>query len=141
MSHNPRRVSEDGDVAMVLQGYEAWELGDIDRAVAALHPDVEWIEPDEFSNGGRHRGRAAVADYLRRSRVQWSELTSERTAHRHGGDVVIVHHVLGRLVDGSAHDMTVADVYTVRGGQVVRMQAYADPSQACHLTPDGSRRW
>jgi len=127
MSHDPRRVSE---MALVLQAYEAWELGDIDRAVTAVHPDVEWIEPDEFPHGGRHRGRAAVADYLRQGRAQWSELTSQRTAHRRGGDVVIVHHLFGRLVDGSAHDVTVADVFTVRGGQVIRMQAYADPSQA-----------
>jgi ketosteroid isomerase-like protein len=42
---------------------------------------------------------------------------------------VIVHHVFGRVVDGSHRDVTVADVFTVRQGQVVRMQAYADPAE------------
>jgi ketosteroid isomerase-like protein len=34
------------------------------------------------------------------------------------------------MIDGSTQDVTVADVYTVRDGQVVRMQAYADPADA-----------
>jgi ketosteroid isomerase-like protein len=38
----------------------------------------------------------------------------------------VVHHVEGILVDGTPHEMTVADVFTVRDGQVVHMQAYAD---------------
>jgi ketosteroid isomerase-like protein len=39
-----------------------------------------------------------------------------------------LHHVYGRLADGTSHDVTVADVYTVRNGQVVRMEAYASPA-------------
>jgi ketosteroid isomerase-like protein len=120
----------DPDVVLVLQAYEAFASGDIDRAVAALHPEVEWIEPDEFPNGGRRQGPAAVADYLRTSRAMWAELVSEATPHRRGDDIVIVHHASGRMVDGSAHDVTVADVFTVRDGQVVRMKAYADPAEA-----------
>jgi ketosteroid isomerase-like protein len=38
-------------------------------------------------------------------------------------------HVSGRLVDGTEHEATVADVFTVRNGQVVRMRAYADPAE------------
>jgi ketosteroid isomerase-like protein len=64
----------------------------------------------------------------------WAELTSEPTAHRRGDTIVVVHRVHGRLVDGSAHDVTVADVFTVSDGRVVRMTAYADPAEA--LTPD-----
>lgn len=32
------------------------------------------------------------------------------------------------LADGTAHQATVADVYTVVDGKVTHMQAYADPS-------------
>jgi ketosteroid isomerase-like protein len=116
-----------GDVATILACYEAWERGDIDSAVAPMHPGIEWIEPDEFPDGGRRRGRAAVASYLRNSLATWSELHSERTAHIHRGDVVVIHRVHGRLVDGTPQDAVVADVFTLRDGQVVRMQAYSDP--------------
>lgn len=95
----------------------------------ACTPDVEWIEPDEFPYGGRRQGPAAVADYLRSSREIWAELVSEASAIRRGNDIVIIHHVSGRLIDGSTREATVADVFTVRNGQAVRMQAYADPAE------------
>lgn len=69
-------------------------------------------------------------DYLQTSRAMWSELVSETTPYRRGENIVIVHHVSGRMVDGSIHHVTVADVYTIRDGQVVRMTAYADPAEA-----------
>ncbi len=49
-----------------------------------------------------------------------------------GDDLVVLHHVSGRLVDDHDHDheATVADVYTLRDGLVVRMHAYADPRNA-----------
>lgn len=120
----------DPDISLVLDSYRAYAAGDIDRAVAPLHPQVEWIEPEEFPGGGRLVGPAAVADYLRASRAGWSQFSSEPTAHRRGEDIVVLHHVSGTLADGTPHEFTVADVFTVRDGQVVRMQAYADPNEA-----------
>jgi ketosteroid isomerase-like protein len=115
---------------MVLRSYAAFARDDIETAVATVHPEVEWIEPDEFPHGGRRQGPEAVADYLRSSRALWAELVSEPTAHRRGEDIVGVHHVFGRLLNGSPRDVTVADVFTIRNGLVVRMQAYADPAEA-----------
>lgn len=68
------------------------------------------------------------------SRAMWAELVSEPTAYRKGGDIVIIHRVHGRLSDGTPHEMAVADVYTVRDGRVVRMQASADPAGAMSST-------
>jgi ketosteroid isomerase-like protein len=115
---------------MVLDAYAAYGRGDIDGAISGLHPDVEWIEPDEFPHGGRRQGPAAVAEYLRSARKMWAELVSEASAVRRGDDIVIIHHVSGRLIDGSSHEATVADVFTVRDGKAVRMKAYADPAEA-----------
>jgi ketosteroid isomerase-like protein len=126
--HNRSGQPTDADVALVLRSYEAFERGDIETAVAPLHPEVDWIEPDEFPGGGHRRGPAAVADYLRESRAAWAEFTSERTAHRRGSDIVVVHRVRGRLLDGTEHEAVAADVFTLREGQVVRMVAYADPA-------------
>jgi ketosteroid isomerase-like protein len=120
----------DPDVALILASYEAFARGDIEAAVLPLHDSVEWIEPDEFPNGGRREGPRAVAEYLRASYAMWSELNSAPTPYRRGEDIVIVHHAYGRLADGTPHDATVADVYTIRDGRVVRMQAYANPNEA-----------
>ncbi|MEV7599061.1 nuclear transport factor 2 family protein [Kitasatospora sp. NPDC089797] len=119
----------DPDVALVLAAYTAYARGDIDAAVADLDPDVDWVEPEEFPNGGAHRGRDAVHAYLSAAYAMWRELHSERTAYRRGGEVVIVHHVHGVLTDGEPLDITAADVFTVRDGLVVRMHAHADPAE------------
>lgn len=118
----------DPDVALVLGAYESFVRGDVDAAVAGLHPDVEWTEPAELPGGGTYRGPDEVAAYLRGSLAPWATLASERTPYRRGGEVVVVHSVTGVLRDGTAQDVTVADVFTVRDGAVVRMQAYADPA-------------
>jgi ketosteroid isomerase-like protein len=125
----------DADVLVVLRAYEAFARGDIEQAVAALHPEVEWVEPEEFPGGGSRRGPAAVAEYLRGSRAMWAELVSRSTPYRRGENIVVVHHVVGRLVDGTSHEVTVADVFTFRDGQVIGMQAYADPAAALARTP------
>ncbi|GAA0725579.1 nuclear transport factor 2 family protein [Dactylosporangium roseum] len=119
----------DPDVELVLRAYAAFAAGDIEGAVRDLHPAVEWIEPDEFPNGGRHVGPAAVARYLRASYDGWLELHSEPSATRRGDRIVVVHRVHGVLRDLSVHEATVVDVFTVAGGKVVRMTAYADPAQ------------
>ena len=120
----------DPEIAVVLTAYAAFARGDIDQAIAGLHPHVEWIEPEQFPYGGRRVGPTAVADYLRNSRSLWAELVSEPTATRRGNDIVVVHHVHGRLADGTFRDVTVADVFTFNNGLIVRMQAYGDPAQA-----------
>jgi ketosteroid isomerase-like protein len=120
----------DPDIALIRAAYAAYARGDIDQVVAGLHPQVEWIEPEEFPGGGRRVGPASVAEYLQASWSSWAELHSSATVYRQGDTVVARHHVHGRLADGTPHEATVADVFTIRDGLVVRMQAYADPDQA-----------
>jgi ketosteroid isomerase-like protein len=119
---------DDPDLELVLATYRAYGRGDIDAAVADLAPDVVWIEPDEFPNGGRHDGPAAVARYLAAARAGWRTLDSRPTATRRGGQIVVEHHVEGVLLDGTPQQATVADVFTVLDGKVTHMQAYADPA-------------
>jgi ketosteroid isomerase-like protein len=125
----------DPDVDLVLAAYAAFARGDVETAVSAMHPQVEWIEPNEFPNGGRRVGPDAVAEYLAASRASWRELTSEPLPRRVGEEIVVVHHVRGILEDGSAHEASVADVFSVREGAVVRMRAYADPEEAFAAAP------
>jgi ketosteroid isomerase-like protein len=143
MSSNagPDAGAVDPDVEMIRAAYAAFARGDISEAVARMHPQVEWIEPEEFPGGGRRTGPAAVAEYLAASRAGWAELHSSATVYRQGDTIVARHHVHGRLASGAAHEATVADVFTVRDGLVVHMQAYADPAQAdpapAGRAPDG----
>lgn len=67
-----------------------------------------------------------MAEYLQASRSAWRQLTSTRTAHRVGERIVVVHAVSGTLQDGSSAEATVADVYTLRDGAVISMEATTD---------------
>ncbi|MFJ8475659.1 nuclear transport factor 2 family protein [Kitasatospora sp. NPDC094011] len=119
----------DPDVALVLAAYAAYARGDIDAAVVDLDPDVDWVEPEEFPNGGPHPGRDAVHKYLSAAYAMWRELDSERSAYRRGEEIVVVHRMRGVLTDGVPLEITAADVYTVVEGRVVRMHAHADPAE------------
>jgi ketosteroid isomerase-like protein len=129
----------DPDVALVFDAYAAFARGDAEAAVAGMDAAVEWIEPADFPLGGRRVGPEAVAEYLAASRAGWKHLTSEPTAYRVGGEIVVVHHLQGILADGTAHAAEIADVFRLQGGRVVRMRAYADPEQAFAATP--ARGW
>ena len=118
----------DSDVELVMAAYGAFARGDIDAAVRDLAPDVVWIEPDEFPNGGRHMGSEAVADYLRASRAMWADLHSEADATRVGDRIVVVHRVHGQLMDGTTHENAVTDVFKVENGLVTEMIAHVDPA-------------
>lgn len=125
-SISPSRSDEE----IVHRAYEAFARGDIDAALADLHPQVEWIEPDEFRMGGRHVTRAAVHDYLSASRAGWRQLSTTATLHTVNGKVIAEHHLAGVLLDGSLREALVADIFTIRDKQVVHMQAYANPADA-----------
>ena len=48
----------------VIRGiYGAFGRGDIESVLAALHPEIEWVEAEieDLLYGGTHRGREAVA--------------------------------------------------------------------------------
>jgi ketosteroid isomerase-like protein len=120
----------DSDVDIVLSSYAAFARGDIDGAIANLDPDIEWIEPDEFPNGGLLRGPAAVGEYLRAARALWDELISEPSAQRQGENIIVIHHFHGRTIDGEEGEGTVADVFTMKDGRAIRMMAYVDPNEA-----------
>jgi ketosteroid isomerase-like protein len=122
--------TDESDVDIVLSSYAAFARGDIDGAIANLDSDIEWIEPDEFPNGGLRRGPVAVGEYLRAARAQWDQFISEPSAQRHGENIVVIHHFHGRTIDGEEGEGTLADVFTMKDGRAIRMKAYVDPNEA-----------
>ncbi|HXF32507.1 MAG TPA: nuclear transport factor 2 family protein [Solirubrobacterales bacterium] len=129
----------DPEIEVVLAAYEAFARGDVAAAIADMDPEVEWVEPVSFPNGGRRVGPAAVAEYLEASRASWKHLTSEPTATRVGQEIVVVHRLHGILRDGTPSEVEVADVFRFREGRIGRMRAYEAPEEAFAAAP--LRRW
>jgi ketosteroid isomerase-like protein len=60
-------MSQDEDLALIRDGYLAWNEGGVSEGAAArfYHPDIEWTNPPEMPGGGTHTGKDAVLTFLR----------------------------------------------------------------------------
>jgi hypothetical protein len=101
--------------------YAAFNAREIDRVLAALHPDVDWPNGME---GGRVYGRNAVREYWTR---QWEMVDPhvEPVAFRPGGPgetVVDVHQVVRDREGNLLLDRVVQHVYFIEGGLIRSMQ-------------------
>ena len=119
-------------VAALSGAYAAFNRGDMTAAVEALDAQIEWTEPAEFPRGGTYHGRDGVKQYLTQSRAAWAEANSEPERFIIAGDriVVFVHARVRPNGSNRWQEISLADVYTVRNGRVVEMQAFADRQES-----------
>ncbi|SRR5712692_11255599 len=82
--------------------------------------------------GGTYQGREAVKRYLMHSRAGWAEGSSEPEQFIAAGDRIVVF-VSARFRPKDSNEwqqVKLADVYSVRRGRIVQMNAFADRQQA-----------
>jgi ketosteroid isomerase-like protein len=115
-------------IAAIVRAYADFAAGDIDTARLPFHPDVEWVEPAEFPQGGAYRGPAAVQRYLEASRKGWKRISSTplKVLANETRVGVLVGHRGVRATGGGESVVVVLDVFEVRGGRIVRMEAFTD---------------
>lgn len=105
--------------ALLRKSYAAFNARDVDTALQALAPDVEW--PDQLDGGVVH-GREAVGAYWHR---QWQVfdpyVEPVRFTDSPEGLVVNVHQVLKGLDGTIISDGVVRHIHTFRDGRVTRM--------------------
>ncbi|HEY1925483.1 MAG TPA: nuclear transport factor 2 family protein, partial [Candidatus Acidoferrum sp.] len=89
-------------IASLRDAYAAFNRGDMDAAVVAMAPDIDWSEPAEFPGGGAYHGREAVKGYLTASRANWAEGASEPEKFIVAGDRIVVFVHARVRVKGSA---------------------------------------
>jgi ketosteroid isomerase-like protein len=119
-------------ITAVRRAYAAFNRGDIDAAVAPLDEYIEWSEPTQFPGGGIYHGREGARRYLSQSRASLAEGTSEPVQFISAGNriVVFVHAHVRPQGSREWHDIDLADVYTIRDGRIVQMQAFANRQEA-----------
>jgi hypothetical protein len=100
--------------------YEAFNARDIDRALAAMHVDVDWPNGME---GGHVHGRDAVRDYWTRQWLLIDPHVEPRrfTTDDRGHVVVDVHQVVRDRSGAVVTDRVVQHVYAVERGLIRRM--------------------
>jgi len=106
--------------------YAAFNRRDIDAALAAMHPEVDW--PNAWE-GGRVVGRDAVREYWQRQFEQISSRVEPAGFAEEEGDAVVVD------VEQVVHDVSsgkllgegrVRHRYVFEDGLIVRMDVFED---------------
>jgi ketosteroid isomerase-like protein len=112
---------EDRDVALIHRAYAAFNARDIDAALDAMHPDVEWPNGME---GGVVIGHAGVRSYWERQwdRIDPSVTPVTITSRPDGRLDVHVHQVVRSLLGEKLLDQRVHHLYTIEDGRVRRME-------------------
>ena len=106
---------------LLTQAYAAFNARDIARALALMHPAVEWPNGME---GGYVHGHDAVRDYWTR---QWRQIDPHVAPRRFATDeagrtVVEVHQVVRDLSGRVVADRMVQHVYAIEGGLIRHME-------------------
>jgi len=106
---------------LLTAAYDAFNARDIDRALAAMHPDVEWPNGME---GGYVHGREAVRAYWTRQWTMIDPRVEPRrfTTEAEGRIVVDVHQVVRDRGGAVVTDQMVQHVYVIDSGLIRRME-------------------
>jgi uncharacterized protein len=120
------------NVEIVRRGYAAWSDDDMDTMLALLDPDIEFVSSGLFPGlAPVYRGHSGWQDLWRDLREPWESLRIVLDELREGGERVVTLFTfvaIGR--DGLEVRRQFGNVWTFRDGLAVRIQAYADWSEA-----------
>ena len=122
------------NIKVVQSFFDALGRGDMDAAAAALDPQIEWIEPGvpgQWFAGTRHGIDTVFTEVVARTPEHVEEFSLQIDQYLDAGEhVVALGQFDGRgKRSGRAFSIPGAFVYTVRGGKIVRFQAYHDTAQ------------
>jgi ketosteroid isomerase-like protein len=102
-----------------------------DALSGLLDPDIEWVPMTEsLLADDSYRGFEGVRRFWGEFLSTWDEYRVEPQEFHVGRDqVAVVVRIVGRM-HGLEIDQTQSSLLTIRGGKVVRVQAFADPDAA-----------
>ena len=120
------------NVEIVRAGMEAWNRRDFDAVLATLAPEVEWglsgAVPDVADV---YHGHDGVRAFWEGWTASWEEIQNEPEEYIDLGDsVLVLVHFRASGRNQIAVDQSVAFLFTMRDGLVVRFQSYWDRATA-----------
>jgi ketosteroid isomerase-like protein len=119
------------NVSLIKAIYHAFGTGDVPAVVAAMSPDIEWYEAENFpyADGNPYRGADGIlGGVFARIASEWDGFHVEPEQFLDAGDTVIM---LGRYAGtcratGRTMSPQAAHIWTIAGGKVVRFQQLVD---------------
>ena len=120
------------NVSLVRVGYEAWNRGDLARALENAHADVKFVQDARIPGAVELSGREAVHSWLAGFYETWNEFQLALDRIEAVDDRVLVLATIrarGRMSEAEV-EQRIGHVLTIRDGQIVEWHSYADPSDA-----------
>jgi ketosteroid isomerase-like protein len=122
------------NVEVVRAANEAFLSGDVETALAALDPEIEWHATVGGIDEGRvYRGHAEVIQAFMDYFAVWErmEMRADRYIDAGSDEVVVFHHEVAKgRESGVVVETDTGTVQTVRNGKIVRVRSYMDRQQA-----------
>jgi uncharacterized protein len=123
------------NVELIRRGYEAWNSGDAETALAMFDPDVEiLLATDAGTVWGldlqqSYRGVEGFMRFLGDFSDAWEEFRWEPVDYRDAGDrvLVLIHLTARGRGSGIELDVNMAHVCDVQADKVVRHETFMDP--------------
>ena len=124
---------DDERPGLALRGYEAFNRGEVDEALALFAPDVVWhtyLVPGP--GGGTYHGHAGVRELWADARNIFGDFRNEPERLIAAGDrLVVMVRICGwGKESGVEVEAKIAHIHTFRNGRVVRVQSYEDREEA-----------
>jgi len=123
----------DADVELITRMYRAWNSGDMAALIDAFDAEVE-VHPAlcAFLASTVYRGHDGVVTLYEETYEPWVELHAEPQRFIDAGERIVVVVALHARVPGGQVDVEgeIAQVVTVRGGRIVRLDGYEEPDDA-----------
>ena len=120
------------NVEIVRRGVEAFGRADWEESVELMAPEVEWHDAPALPGARLHRGREGVLARWRDMAEALDDFTVEIEQLLDAGDQVVAFLISRGRGRSSGIEVSrkLAQVCTVRNGQVVKLVGYDDPAQA-----------
>src|SRR3954451_11156060 len=118
---------------MTRRSYEAFNRGDLDAALEAFHPDVEWqtyIVPGP--GGATYHGHDGVRELWSEAKRIFGDFRNVPEEMFAAGNRVLVYvRIEGVGVkSGAPVEARIAHLHTIRGDKVARVQSFGDRDEA-----------
>jgi ketosteroid isomerase-like protein len=112
------------NVEIVRQVYERWARGDFRGGTEIFDPWVVLVMRPEFPDAGAYLGLEKISGYMRRFLEGWDHAVIEGEEFIAAGESVVVrvHQQASGLKSGVPVDMRYFQVWTLRGGAVIRIE-------------------
>jgi ketosteroid isomerase-like protein len=108
------------NIEATKKAYAAFIAGNLDAVLGLFHDSVEWTLTGESAISGTYRGKDEITALFQQ--LAEKSTTVEPMTYLADGDVVVVLTEVS--VAGGRFEE--ADVYTFRGGKVIKAQAFGD---------------